>query len=299
MKLAGLIDSKATVSVSTLSDDKELSRDLQKHLIRLGILDPPADGAFGPGSTLAGRQFIRLVSGDKMPVLDFNLAKQLVEADPQKLLPVTPGRNLAGALWQGMAARGFWLARIPGHVNIVYLEGANGDGTPNDNRPNRFNDLRVVMTVQDGKPVILGKWEGTTEPGKVFTDTPLNAMGAARIAFGQYKAWSVGMHGSGTGRHEALVQVGEIKVHRDLNKDFKRDGDAVDTGSSFAVNQHWGYDHPIEDIGKASAGCLVGRTREGHKKFMSILKEDPRYQASNGYRFMTAILTAIEIQRFL
>jgi hypothetical protein len=32
---------------------------------------------------------------------------------------------------------------------------------------------------------------------------------------------------------------------------------------------------------------------------MSILKEDPRYQASNGYRFMTAILTAIEIQRFL
>jgi hypothetical protein len=299
MKLTGLIESKTAISVSTLSDDKELSRDLQKHLIRLGVLDPPFDGMFGPASVFAGRQFIRLVNGDKIPVLDFQLAGQLVDAVPETLLPVETGRNLAGAIWNAMIGKKYWLARIPGYVNIVYLEGANGDGTPNANKPNGFNDLRIALTVQDGKPVVLGKWEATTEPGKFYTENPMNPMGAARIAFGQYKAWSVGTHGSAGGAHQALVQCGEIRVHRDLNKDFKRDNDAVDTGSSFAVNQHWGYDLPVEDIGRASAGCLVGRTREGHKKFMSILKEDPRFKANNGYRFMTAILTAQDIQPFL
>lgn len=299
MKLTGLIETKGAISTSTLSDDKELSRDLQKQLIRLGLLDPPADGSFGPASLQAGRQFVRLVSGDKIPSLDFKLAQQLVSADPEMLLPVQAGRNLAGALWNAMLQRKFYLARLPGYVNIIYLESANPDGTPNDNRPNRFNDLRIALTVQDGKPVILGKWEATTEPGKFYTDNPLNPMGAARIAFGQYKAWSVGIHGAGTGAHEALVQTGEIRLHRDLNKDFKRDNDPIDTGTSFAINQHWGYDMPIEDIGKASAGCLVGRTKEGHRKFMSILKEDPRFKANAGYRFMTAILTSQEIQPFL
>lgn len=299
MKLTALIENKATISLSTLSDDKELARDVQKQLIRLGLLDPPADGSFGPASLQAGRHFVRLVGGGQVPAFDFKLAAQLLNADPEKLLPVQPGRNLAGALWQAMLQRKFWLARVPGYVNIIYLEAANPDGTPNSNRPNGFNDLRVLLTVQDGKPAILSKWEATTEPGKFYTDNPLNPMGAARIAFGQYKAWSVGTHGVTTGAHEALVQTGEIRVHRDLNKDFKRDNDAVDTGSSFAINQHWGYDLPLEDIGRASAGCLVGRTKEGHRKFMSLLKEDPRYKANHRYQFMTAVLTSQEIQPFL
>jgi len=299
MKLTSLIDAKATISVSTLSDDKELSRDIQKHLVRLGILDPPADGSFGPASLFAARQFLRLVSRDKIPALDFNLARTLVDAVPEKLLPVEAGRNLAGAIWKAMEQRKFFLARVPGYLNIIYLEAANLDGTLNANKPNGFNDLRLVLTVQGGKPVILGKWEGTTEPGKFYTDNPLNRLGAARIAFGQYKAWAVGTHGAGAGAHEALVQCGEIRVHRDLNKDFQRDNDAIDTGSSFAVNQHWGYDLPLEDVGKASAGCLVGRTKEGHKKFMAIVKEDPRYKANNRYMFMTAVLTSREVQPFL
>ncbi len=84
MKLTSLIDTKATISVSTLSDDKELSRDIQKHLVRLGILDPPADGSFGPAPLFAGRQFLRLMSPDKIPALDFNLARTLVDTVPEK-----------------------------------------------------------------------------------------------------------------------------------------------------------------------------------------------------------------------
>lgn len=60
----------------------------------------------------------------------------------------------------------------------------------------------------------------------------------------------------------------------------------------FGVNQHWGFDLPKGDIGNASAGCLVGRTKSGHKEFMAIVKRDPRFEASRGYCFMTSVLPA-------
>ena len=44
------------------------------------------------------------------------------------------------------------------------------------------------------------------------------------------------------------------------------------------------------DIGRASAGCLVGRTKAGHRAFMSLCKADSRYQANNSYRFATTVL---------
>jgi hypothetical protein len=238
--------------------------DLQNKLIALGILDPPADGIVGPDTRQA------------MAVRD-----PVVAVD-------TSAKNLATAVWRAMENKGYWLARVPGYVNIAYVENSSG--------PNQFNDLRLVFTVRDGAPYLLGKWEATTEPGRYYTDHPMNPKGAARIAFGQYKAWVVGTH---AGSHEALVQRGPIRVHRDLNRDYSRLGDAEETGSGFGINQHWGYDLPHDDIGKASAGCLVGRTRAGHRRFMAILKQDPRYRANPKYRFMTAILAAADIQPYL
>ncbi|HEY8521612.1 MAG TPA: hypothetical protein VIN61_16185 [Gammaproteobacteria bacterium] len=120
----------------------------------------------------------------------------------------------------------------------------------------------------------------------------LDPRGAARIAFGQYKAWSVGTHMAGKpSAHEALVQTAPIRVHRDLNEDFERVGDQSFEGV-FGINQHWGYDLPKSDIGKAGAGCLVGRTKSGHRRFMQLCKADARYVANHGYRFMTAVLPA-------
>jgi hypothetical protein len=63
----------------------------------------------------------------------------------------------------------------------------------------------------------------------------------------------------------------------------------------FGINHHWGYDLPVNDLGHSSAGCLVGRTRSGHRQFMSLLKSDPRYAESNGYRFLTAIISALAL----
>lgn len=299
MNLAKLIATNSTVPISSVSDDKELVRDIQKHLSRLGILDPPVDGDFGPVSKLAAHVFATAAGIGSPALLDPALASSLVQSDPEVLFPVdASGSNLASALWRTMEAKRYWLARAPGLVNIVYVEGANPDGSPNGNPPNEFNDVRYVLGVdeENRKPVLLGRWEGTTEPGKYFTITkPMNVKGAARIALDQFKAWVVGTHGTGAGAHEALVQRGVIRVHRDLNRDFKREGDAVDTGSSFGVNQHWGYDLPMQDVGQASAGCLVGRTKAGHRKFMEIVKEDLRYKANNGYRFMAAVLAVEDL----
>jgi hypothetical protein len=93
---------------------------------------------------------------------------------------------------------------------------------------------------------------------------------------------------------EALVQVKDVIVCRDLNRDMERKGDAEDTGL-FGINQHGGYDQPSDDIGKASAGCLVGRLMSGHRAFMEIVKSDPRYVADPKFIFRTSILPAADV----
>src|SRR5262245_4062728 len=186
-----------------------------------------------------------------------------------------------------MRARGYRIDSDEGHLDIVYVEGMNVDGTSNDNTPNRFNDLRAVIRFVGGKPVIAGAWEGTTEPSLRWTQDPMNPKGAARIAFGQYTAWQTGIHHD----HEALVQVAPVTVHLDLDKDYQRDGDARD-GGLFGINQHWGYDLPRNDLGNSSAGCLVGRTKAGHRAFMALVKTDKRYVADRHHRFTTTILPA-------
>jgi hypothetical protein len=194
---------------------------------------------------------------------------------------------------QRMEVRGYKIFRRPGEKNIVYIEGGNENGTANTDEPNHFNDLRIVFAFNGKQPVIEGIWDATTEPGYYYTDNPMNPAGAARIAFDQYTAWAVGLHGNSE-PHEALVQVGLVKVYRDYNRDMIRTGDNIDEGI-FGINQHWGYDLPIEDIGLASAGCLVGRTRRGHEKFMRLVKSDLRYRIDRDFVFTTTILDAIKV----
>lgn len=197
--------------------------------------------------------------------------------------------NLLDKIVAYMEQKGYEVHKAPGKVNIVYVEGINPDGTLNDDRPNSFNDLRVVFDWVDGKPRKLGFWGASTEPGSKYTNKPMNPKGCARIAFGQYKSvWVIGRHGT-KDPHEALVQVGNVTVHRDLNKDYKRTNDTKDTGL-FGINQHWGGDAPESDIGFWSAGCLIGRTRDGHKQFMTILKSDPDYQQNKSYKFTTTLI---------
>ena len=187
-----------------------------------------------------------------------------------------------------MEANDYELATGAGEKNIIYVEGMDPDGTLNADTPNHFNDARLLLGCHKGIPTIEGAWEATTEPGYYYTDNPMNPNGAARIAFGQYWAWQVGIHGYSE-PHASLIQVGPVKVHRDWNRDMMRTGDAIDEGY-FGINQHHGFDHPVDDIHTAGAGCFVGRSRDEHFEFMDDLYTDPRYIADPDFVFPTTII---------
>lgn len=202
-----------------------------------------------------------------------------------------------------MKAQGYVISTNPGEINIVYVEGANEDGTLNDNKSNEFNDRRIVFAVDGGKPKIIGNWLATVNPGVAAIG--LNSKGVPHTAFGQYKAWKVDQHCgmSGNNCHEALVQDAPIKVNRawtgarptqveiDKGKTFDGKETFIESGE-FGINQHWGYDYPANDISKASAGCLVGRSIDEHVEFMKIVKSSSQFKSNPGHLFHTTIIPA-------
>lgn len=281
MKLQDFLGKDIKWSMDAIAADLELAKQIQIRLVSLGLLSPPVDGQFGPISTAAFKQFQELMQCNEPNFLGQVTAKKLIETKIEEL-PVSPlvlGNDLASRIVKYMQQKQYHVATGPREFNIVYVEGMNPDGTLNNDKPNEFNDIRMVIEFVNGKPKIVGSWEGTTEPGRHYTiEKPMNAKGAARIRFGQYKAWRMGMHGV-SNPHRALVQVAPVSVHRDFNQDFQRIGDFVDTGI-FAINQHWGYDYPKNDVRDAGAGCLVGRSTQGHKDFLEIIEQDRRYLAT-------------------
>jgi hypothetical protein len=294
MKLQDIASGSESIAVPLIGGDEQLAREVQTQLSAIGLLDPPADGQFGPVSHWALAQLLSKMKVPGKKVLDTEVARALLAGKNSPLFPLNPAADFAGRLVAAAQQAGYWLCRHPDCVNILYVEGMDSEGTPNSNAPNEFNDVRVLLRInRAGNPDIAGCWDATSEPGRYYVlVNKLDPRGAARIAFGQYKAWAVGTHMAGRpSAHEALVQTAAIRVFRDLNADFVRTGDKEFEGV-FGVNQHWGYDLPKSDVGRASAGCLVGRTKAGHREFMSLCKSDARYLVSNGYRFMTGVLPA-------
>lgn len=290
MKLQDFLGKEEKWGFEAIAKDEDLTRQIQILLIGLGLLEPPADAKFGPVTAAAIKKFQELKKTNEPDYIGAITAKELIQTKPDDLPkpPLKLGNDIASRIVKYMLAQNYQVFTGLKEYNIVYIEGMDGDWSLNSDTPNGFNDRRIVIEVVNGVPKIVDHWQATTEPGRYYTLNPMNPGGAARIKFGQYKAWAVGMHGNAE-RHEALVQVTAITVHRDFNKDYKRTGDQLDTGLFF-VNQHWGYDAPSNDIKNASAGCLVGRMRQGHREFMSIIKQDRRYVANNDYVFYTAII---------
>jgi hypothetical protein len=297
MNLEQLSERAPPLLISAIGGDPAFAGQLQALLEDVGLLDPPVDRQFGPVSQWALDALLRELGLAGAKVIDARVARAVLGAPNLKLFPVRRRKSLASRLVRALLAKRYWVQRHPECVNIVYIEGMDLDGATNDDAPNEFNDARFALRITpSGLPDIVDAWDATTEPGTYYTVIkPLDPNGAARIAFGQYKAWSVGIHNANKrSAHEALKQTAAIKVHRDLNQDFGRSGEPPVEGL-FGINQHHGFDMKKSDIGRASAGCLVGRTKSGHADFMRLCKGDPRYLANNSYRFMTAVLPAAEV----
>lgn len=271
---------------------------------------PVADGQIGIDSATAINRFaaaISPVTGLKHEpgVMTPELFDALLRDDTRALFPIIaadqPGDDsetlFARKVIRFMIQKEYFIALGPDVFNIVYVEGVDGDGRENADEMDFWNDRRLVFRIgSDGNPIVMMNVAATTEPGKFYTQQPLNPLGAARIAFGQYKAHCIGLH---NGQHPALVQRGKIRVHRDINRNGKRDaGDPIGIGSAWGINQHSTRPgQPPKLVGKYSAGCLVGQSYSEHMSFMGLVKHDIRFKNNAGYLFPTAVISGTELNR--
>lgn len=263
-------------TIQEIAANKQLAIQAQQLLINLKLLSGVADGKIGPQSIGAIAELLYITKSSEITPELLQL-----KALPQPELDLSKN-DFAAKIAKYMLSQGYWIDAT--NLNIIYVEGIDPNGTPNADKMNEWNDLRSLLKIENKIPKIVDHWKATTEPGWKYTNTPLNPDGAFRIAFGQYKAWRVGRHKT----HEALVQCGEIVGYRDKNKDGFRTGDRLVRGSSWGVNQHNGYN--LSYVDGASAGCLVGRSIEGHEEFMKLIKSDTRYQVNLNYVFLTTII---------
>lgn len=181
-----------------------------------------------------------------------------------------------------------------GEINIVYLEGINPDFTENNDAPDGWNDLSLLIDhLPDGTPLLLHSAVCTTEPGKAatFSSEARRLGGVARIKFGQQTAWRMGYHKPAklNKQHPALVQCAPVLVHRDSNCDGKRTGDLVTYG--YGVNQHSTFaGYTGYKIGNWSAGCLVRRWWADHLAWIAMLQRDVRYLQNKKYIFTSTVI---------
>jgi hypothetical protein len=180
---------------------------------------------------------------------------------------------------------------------VLWVEDCDRDWAPKKGELDKWDDMVLIWQAQhNGEIKIVEEfWQVTTEPGKYYSFNPVNSNGAARIAFGQYKAWQRGLHGSGRSAHQGFRQEAPIRVFRDKNKDGSRAGDAVNNGI-FYCNWHSTVDSP-SDVGRWSAGCSVFRLMPEFKRFMAILEQDRRYQTNKAYTFIGAYCDGNELAK--
>ncbi|MGE5659729.1 MAG: hypothetical protein ACM37W_24310 [Actinomycetota bacterium] len=193
----------------------------------------------------------------------------------------------AGKIVSLMRSKGYAVRTAPGEVNIIYLQHPDLLGTMN-----QWSDRRLIIQFDGSTPKITHDGAATTKPGLPTFRSPKNPAGAPVILPGQYKSWQVGIHfGSGANPHEGLVQVAPVLLMRFLDggKSFKP-AKWENTG----INNHWGYD--MNSVRNASEGCLVEQSKDGHKRFMAIVKGDPDFIRNPNYRFPVTILNWGELR---
>lgn len=265
---------------------------IQEHLIRVGLLDPEADGKWGSLSQSAWRAFTRVIGTESEDLSQTALDrlatfKSFKDLDFKPKDPNDKENILAVKCIKRIVSLGCHVAISMGSdkpaYNIFHLTGTNPDGTKNDNKINHWNDLRFVAEVSQSGLVILKLCKlATCEPGRDWIDNPMNKNGTFRIRYDkQWFAWSVGRHGSR--QYPALVQTGEVEGYRDSNRDGSWSGEKLMSGSYMGINIHHGYNSAT--VGQMSAGCQVARSIAGHEEFMRLCRRDRRYVCNNGYRF--------------
>ncbi len=123
MKLEDIESGGGAMPLALIGADRELSLQLQQRLEEIGLLDPPADGIFGPVSLWALAQFFRKTGQTGKAVIDPAAARSLLSDEAIDAFSLNFPESFAGQIARAMQASGHWLCRHPDGVTVVYIEG--------------------------------------------------------------------------------------------------------------------------------------------------------------------------------
>lgn len=127
-----------------------------------------------------------------------------------------------------------------------------------------------------------GKWVGqermktyaiTTDPGTYYLEHPMSNLGTAVLKPAQHiDGWALGYHQSKED-HPALVQVGNVTVYRDNDKDNVAESSKTEETGKFGINIHGANKNGVTtSIGKWSAGCQVFNEWNKKEEFLKICR---------------------------
>lgn len=164
------------------------------------------------------------------------------------------------------------------NINLVGIRSIENDES-GEKVNNIFNDKIVVFYKVDKKWVMY-EYIATTIPGLYYFKAPMMPeFGTAIMVPGQYlSAYSLGYHFSSP----ALVQVGNVSLYRDKNRDSIIDIDEalIQSGSWMGINIHYSWDRTTVD--NFSAGCQVLGYNPNNTKYIEFLSHF-RTAVSLGY----------------
>lgn len=155
-----------------------------------------------------------------------------------------------------------------------------------DTDANTFNDVLVVLFELDKKQMLFS-FPFTTDPGIYYREHPINSDGTAVLVPGHYRScWKIGSH---RGQYRALVQVGEMNVHRDNDHDALLDDLEVSQAGVFGINlHHAGASIVSMLVDKWSAGCQVIADPVDFELLMALVKKSAqRYGDRLSYTLLT------------
>ena len=137
---------------------------------------------------------------------------------------------------------------------------------------NQFDDTLTVSFKENGL-ISFKEYLVTVDAGKSSLINPINSKGCALLVPDQYvNCYSIGLH---KGQYEALVQVQEVKVYRDNDKDlhYKFDESTIDKGL-FGINIHRSNPKTESSLVDGwSAGCTVFKRLKDFNEFMRFVKK--------------------------
>lgn len=155
----------------------------------------------------------------------------------------------------------------PYNLNIVGFRNVTG-------RVNHFDDLIAVYYLNQFGTWMRGIWPASTCPGAPWLLNPISPRGTAILVPGQYhEVYELGtFHG-----HQALKQVGALKVYRDNNKDLQLDENAATIQEGlFGIHIHragiWS-----QLVGPSSAGCQVFQKSADCDEFIWLCEQAVDY----------------------